>query len=327
MQIQVSELRQLRTLACMTSADGVRPATALLRAPINAQFTSLTVECLQQTRQLAARALDGFTELGPQSVVAADHAAVDEMPEEFREVRHNLIATGFSGAEGAAVNALDHFEALEHDVARIPAPVWSPLSLTRVALEGFTLACYLLDTTLSTEQRLARIAGLWATEADNSLKAARTFGADEEAHAQRNRAFVSEELAKGGIREEKAGNRLIKVWVEETWATPDVNLTEESTRLMPDGMPSPYRLTSGTAHCRPWMLERSASVDQSAALGYSGEMATVMTAVSVVAFSARHWAAMRAAYLGVDISPTLQEMNDLHGAYLQRILEARRTQK
>lgn len=50
--------------------------------------------------------------------------------------RPGIHATGIEGAHLALLNAEDHIRALERDVLRDPAPIWSPLTLCRATLES-----------------------------------------------------------------------------------------------------------------------------------------------------------------------------------------------
>lgn len=72
---------------------------------------------------------------------------------------------------------------------------------------------------------------------------------------------------------------------------------------MPKGAPSPYRLSSGAAHGRPWMLERSAT--KTADNQLVGEGSTTATAAFTVMFCMEAWAAAWGGYFGLDVSDHL----------------------
>ena len=85
-----------------------------------------------------------------------------------------------------------------------------------------------------------------------------------------------------------------------------LNLTDEVTRLMPDGAPSPYRVSSGAAHGRPWMLERSVTRTDDDQL--VGEDSTAEMAAVTVMLRMRAWVTAWGGYFNLDVTGQLADM-------------------
>lgn len=120
--------------------------------------------------------------------------------------------------------------------------------------------CHLLAPAISTETRLCRVAALWLDESPRARAAASTFGTEHAADVAGYHTFKLAELAAGGFTVEvNSRQRPLRVRLADAVARLEVILTDEITRLMPEGAPSPYRLSAGAAHGRPWMLQRSAA--------------------------------------------------------------------
>ncbi len=129
--------------------------------------------------------------------------------------------------------------------------------------------------------RLCGIAALWIEDSRPARTAASTIGAEHAADVDAHHQFKLAELMAGGFAiDVDARQRPLRVRLENAEAHVGLNLTHEVTKLMPAGAPSPYRLGSGAAHSRPWMLERSATRTQDGQL--IGEGATAGTAALTV---------------------------------------------
>jgi hypothetical protein len=212
-----------------------------------------------------------------------------------RGPRKRLLGLALEAAGLTTSNASDHLRALARDAVREPAPIWTSLTLARVVLEGLVLSCYLLDPAISTELRMARAAALHITEAQNQIKAAKSFPA----HVPPVDKHVGKALqlcTKAGAQVHQGHKgKFVGVSVDGHRAPMDINLTEATERYLPAGLPSTYRLTSGAAHSRPWMIASSATDGRKTDEGWAAEAATMMTAVMTVSFAmdayVRHWSA------------------------------------
>jgi hypothetical protein len=127
--------------------------------------------------------------------------------------------------------------------------------------------------------------------------------------------FKLAELAAGGFAVETGDRgRMRRVRFRHATAVLDYNLSAEITRLLPEGMPSPYRLGSGAAHARPWMLERSAT--ETGHGGYVGEGTTAVTAAATVMFCMKAWIAAWGGYFGLDVTAQLAAIDAVRRSYI-----------
>jgi hypothetical protein len=264
--------------------------------PINREFAETAATTIREAVDIVESA---FAEPANQdSPFQRDQAVIDAMNEDVREVRSRLIGTGISGSNMVFQNAIDHLRMLAVDATREPAPVWSPLTNTRVILETIVVACYMLEPGISTELRIARIAGMLIAEADKAYQADRTFTTAAEASSAAHRNETLSEMARGGIvLNGKPPKRSVRVGVERAQA--DLNMTYETTRLLNGSLPGePYRLLSGASHARPWLLRRVATEENGR---FTGQTATLATAVVTSLLSLEAWADCWSGYFGIEM--------------------------
>lgn len=100
----------------------------------------------------------------PAGVLKEDLAATSVMSPDVRDVRGRLLATGLDTVLLVQGHMVDHIRSLEQDLRRDPVPIWSTLTLARAVLESTALLCHLLDTSVSTEARLCRVAAQWLAD-------------------------------------------------------------------------------------------------------------------------------------------------------------------
>jgi hypothetical protein len=240
----------------------------------------------------------------PSGAFARDLAAIAAVPETAREVRSNLHATLTDAIRMFLAHAIDHTRALANDMERDPVPVWSPLTLSRAVQESTVWMCHVLDPAISTDTRLCRAAALWLDDSQPARTAAATFGAGHAADVAEYHKFKLSELAAGGFTiEADDRQRPVRVRLGQADALLKLNLTDEVTRLMPQGAPSPYRLSSGAAHGRPWMMERSATRADDGQL--AGEGSTSGAAALAVMLCMKAWVTAWCGYFGLDAAPQI----------------------
>ncbi|WP_369388882.1 hypothetical protein AB5J72_15780 [Streptomyces sp. CG1] len=157
-----------------------------------------------------------------------------------------------------------------------PPPVWSPLTLSRVVMEGELITEYRLDPAIPLNRRLARLAGVWRTDPTYAQRQAEAHGYGP-AQATQMLNYVEDALQKCQATP-RYGQRgkLAGYGFGSESASMDINITERATKVMPDWMPAPYRLTSGAVHNRPWTIGRAK--DLANGDGLAGEAATAMAA-------------------------------------------------
>ncbi|MGW4201695.1 hypothetical protein [Streptomyces sp. NPDC004726] len=140
--------------------------------PINEHFARDCAEVLSRLRRIAESALEVPDEgLDAGSIFCREVDVLHSLPDgPLKDARLQLHGLAVDGGWLTWMHAVDHVRALEHDVVRQPPPVWSPLALARVALEGCAFTGYLYDPAIPLAQRLARSAGMRITEAQNGIK-------------------------------------------------------------------------------------------------------------------------------------------------------------
>ncbi|MFF4356917.1 hypothetical protein [Streptomyces sp. NPDC001604] len=297
-------------------------AIRLFTVPITDDLAEEAVAILTRFRELADSALrvedtEAFHQ-NTDSLFWKEVAELDGLGEPLRSERRRLHGLLIETANLTKDNALDHVRALEHDIVMQPPPVWSPLTLSRVVLEGVLFSEYLIDPTIPLNRRLARLAGMWRTDATYALKQAEAHG-QEPAEAGQMLAYVEDALQKCQAveRHDRRGKVSGYSFGSESAAL-DINITERATKVMPDWLPAPYRLTSGASHNRPWMIGRAK--DLAGGDGLAGEAATVMAAVMTVLGSIEVVIGAFGEYFGVDVSEELEQMEEERVAFLYRAI-------
>jgi hypothetical protein len=97
-------------------------------------------------------------------------------------------------------------------------------------------------------------------------------------------------------------------------------MTDEMTRLLPVGMPSPYRLSSGAAHARPWMLERGAM--RTADVSLVGEGSTAATAAFTLMYCIIAWVKAWGVDFGVDVTRRMADISEVISAFISEVISA-----
>jgi len=297
-------------------------AVRLFTVPITEELAQEAAAILTRFRELADDALrvedpEAFGR-NTNSVFRREAAELDELPEPLRTERGSLHSLLLETASLTTENALDHVRALEHDILMQPPPVWSPLTLSRVVMEGVLFTEYLFDPTIPLNRRLARLAGMWRTDATYAQKQGEAHGY-ESAEAGQMLAYVEDALQKCQATERRNGQgKLIGYSFGSESASMDINITERATKVMPDWLPAPYRLTSGAAHNRPWMIGRAK--DLAGGDGFVGEAATVVAALMVAFGSIEVAVGVIGEYFGMDVTDALQQMEGERTAFLYRAI-------
>lgn len=278
------------------------------RAPMSRELADLIARSIGDSLT-HADAFNFPTGYVPAGAFRRDLEAVDAAPAKARDVRSNLLATMCEAVGMYLAHAIDHVRALENDLRRDPVPIWSTLTLCLAVQESTVWMSHLLDPSISTAQRLCRVAAQWFDDSRLARASAATFGAEHAADVQMYHGFKLSELEAGGFTVEQSDRgRPIRVRLDQNSALLELSLTDAVTRMMPDGAPSPYRLSSGAAHGRPWMLERSATKAADGQL--LGEGSTAATAAFTVMFCMEAWVPAWGGYFGLDVSDQLVAINE-----------------
>ncbi|MFI8768899.1 hypothetical protein ACIGN6_28880 [Streptomyces sp. NPDC053792] len=299
----------------MTEETGPPEGTPVtFEVPINELFARVSAQFLKDIRELVT---DGFPKEfgGPQSQLQRDAAAFEALPEPTRGARRSMQGMIVQTVQLSWTNALDQIRALEQDVVMQPPPVWSPLTLSRGVMESCLLLHYMIEPVVPVAKRLARCAGVWWSDIDHMRKAASAFGEEQVAGVAEKKAYVDRALADVGAVERTNNNgRLIGFEVDGEKAALDINFTEAAAAL-PSYLPAPYRLLSGAAHGRPWMIGRAGELTQGTGASLVGEAATVMTAVMAVYGSLETALSAWGGYFGMDFSELRKRLDERRNAF------------
>ncbi|QEU68197.1 hypothetical protein CP966_25320 [Streptomyces galilaeus] len=311
------------TVPSMSDVMPEGEAIRLFTVPISEELAQEAASILARFRDLADQALDvEDTDAFAQNTAALfrrEAAEIATLGEPLRSERQSLHGLLLDTAGLTTNNALDHVRALEHDILMQPPPVWSPLTLSRVVMEGVLFAEYLFDPSIPLNKRLARLAGMWMTDATHVQKMAAAIGSEEQAHAADMLAYVEDCLRKCQATERRnPSGKLIGYNIDGETAPMDMNITERAAAAMPDWLPAPYRLTSGAAHNRPWMIGRASTLAEGK--GLVGEAATVMAAVMVALGAVETVVKVFGEYFGVDVGDGLQQMEEERNLFLYRAI-------
>ena len=282
--------------------------------PITRPFAQACVAFLGTLRGLTGRAV-AAPALTPDSVFRQEVEALTAAPDGPRkDARLGLHRLLIDAGHLTWAHAVDHVRALEHDILMQPPPVWSPLALARVTLEGLAFTHYLYDPAVPLERRLARAVGLVVTEANKEVQAARGFGPEEQAGAQARKKEVDQlVLASGAVPRLDRSRRVTGYAVDGESAPGDHKIGGQTRLVLPEWARTSYPLLSGAAHGRPWMIARARSGD-----GWAGEAATVMAAVMTVAGALESGTATRSGYLNLDAGAVQSEMAAVREGFLRR---------
>jgi hypothetical protein len=297
-------------------------AIRLFAVPITDSLTREAASVLGRFRVLADVALrapdqDAF-DRDATSPFRQETAEIDALAEPLRGERSRLHAMIVDTADLTKDNALDHARALQHDILMKPPPIWSPLALSRVVMEGVLFSEYLLDPAISLDKRFARVAGVWVTDARHAQKQGEANGATPE-EARGMLDYAQDALRRCQATERFNDNgKLVGYSFGNESAPMDLNITERATKAMPEWLPTPYRLTSGAAHNRPWMIARAREL--SGGNGLVGEAATVMAAVMVSLGCIETVVGLFGTYFGVDVTESLEQMEEERIAFLYRAI-------
>jgi hypothetical protein len=221
-------------------------------------------------------------------------------------------ASGFNTASVATVGALDHlltwYQIVAGDLKRFPLPVFSHYTLARAAYESSLLTLWLLDPEVDSNERIGRG---YAAQV-RSLEDMRKFQSDagmtgEAANAPllHERLFAAARAA-GYVKRNATGEEVLTVPPPNM-----VDLFNRYDRQTVAGMPAwLYRILSGHAHGREWVMMRGAS--ESDVEGFDTTMNVIRPDLSLLC----HLAERTVAVVGRAIALHMHYRADAHGGPL-----------
>ncbi|MFC1401167.1 MULTISPECIES: hypothetical protein [Streptacidiphilus] len=191
---------------------------------------------------------------GDRSAFQVDLDDIRRMPADVVEARTLVYRTGTVRTHFAWEDARGHVEALAALLTRQP-PAFPPVTLARAVLEAAALAFHLQDSSESLTVRLARAAGLWATETAYEVDLTTAVSPQDATGALARRQEMVETFQQAGISllEDRRGHPLALQVERTTLEETGVNLTRTIGKLLPaNASLGVYTVLSGAAHSRTW---------------------------------------------------------------------------
>ncbi|MFF5424744.1 MULTISPECIES: hypothetical protein [unclassified Streptomyces] len=298
----------------MWDGTGVRP----FAVPINDDFAREAVETLRGYREMVEKCLMGTIDPSPDSPLGREMASVNATPDPLGANRGSFHKMLLEIAIMSWDTTLDHVRALEHDIARRPAPVWSPLVLARAALESCLVFDYLCEPEITGALRFARGAGLWRKDTNYSMSLAKILGQDEQGAALD--AYITKAFEECNIvARTNTSGKITGYIVDGAVANLDYNITDRTASRLPEWIPMPYGLLSGAAHGRPWMTDRARHIGEGTG-ALVGEAATVVAALQAVMAALEMGVRTWQGYFGLTLEARLRDLDQYRQLMSLRLL-------
>jgi hypothetical protein len=234
-----------------------------------------------------------------------DREAAKASPE-TQDGRAWLLAESIRHCELLSGAALDHALALEKSVTGRALPRYAPMTLARSVLEAVVQFCYLTDCDVDADSRLIRGAAQLLDSAREEETAVRGMRASVLPRGTLEmvvsmRANVEAWIETAGIRIQQAGKskRVVLAWPQGSPVNLNINMADELPKYIPD-VASAYRVGSGAAHGRRWMLHDPADEPGDVYLA-CGAVDLTFAALSALTIQSAQYAGHDASALGAGI--------------------------
>lgn len=250
-----------------------------------------------------------------EATMLRDREAAKANPE-TSEARAWLLTESVRHCERLATTGLDHALALEKCITGRPLPHYAPMTLARSVLEAVVQLCYLTDCDLDAGSRLVRGAAVLLDSARQEERAVREMraamlppGTMELVTSMRSN--VEAWIVAAGMEIQTVGKskRVVLSWPQGGSVNLSVNVTDELPKYIPR-VESAYRIGSGAAHGRKWMLHDPA--DEAGGIYMAcGAADLVFAALSVLAVRSAQYAGHDATAVGTRIAGRRQASGQL----------------
>ncbi|MEY9834964.1 hypothetical protein [Streptacidiphilus sp. EB103A] len=256
---------------------------------------------------------------GDQSAFQVDLDEIRRMPTGVADARTRVYRTGTVRTNFAWEDARGHVEALAGLLTRQP-PAFPPVTLTRAVLEAAALAFHLQDSSEPLTVRLARAAGLWATEAAYEVDLTTAVSPQDATGALARRREMVETFDRAGISllEDRRGHplalRLERTTLDET----GVNLTRTIGKLLPaNASLGVYTVLSAAAHSRTWAAAANGGpVPGSGGWGrLESQPSTTVQAVITTLVTLEYWVRTWGAFAGLATSEVADRIAGFTGRF------------
>jgi hypothetical protein len=197
-----------------------------------------------------------------------DTAVVKRVTGPKGKAQRTLVTLTQHQARLMLVNAYDHLVSLERLLGRDGAvSVYAHTTLSRAVCEAAVRCAWLLDSDVSTEERLARCCVLLFNGEEDRVRGARSLPADIYPEPKRQELVSNAQKSRDSCHEfiDAAGMKLVLDRKGKTiahilypQAKVQVPVKVQATTLMERFLPSVpgwYGMSSATAHSSPWTLQ------------------------------------------------------------------------
>lgn len=293
----------------------VRPPSADIPLPLLVTRCRRALE--QEARDLKA-ALDAYADISPTSgnLFSDDVGTATHADRRVREGQLNILALGHYQARLTYVNAFDHLSSMARLLGSDGAmSLYAHTTLSRSVAEAAVRHAWLLDPSISYEQRITRCAAVAYYGAENKLKGAKqslvrapqrvrdSLISKASAESDQIRALINQAGMEFGLDKKGRDVARIKLCGSDV-STP---IKFETGPLMEELLgesPGWYLLSSGVSHSGPWVLHSAVVGDRAGPeLSLTPDLLEV-AAASQTAISASELVLERhATYFGFDPGP------------------------
>lgn len=232
-------------------------------------LVSMARRALEQEARSLKAAVDEYADGTPTPgcCCQADTVSARRATSRFRKAQQQLFASGQHQARLTLVNAYDHLVSMGRLLGSDGAmSLYARTTLSRSVCEAAVRHAWLLDPSISYEERITRSAAMLLANAENRLAGAReipdrNLGADTVQMLVSNCAAECDQvcklIARAGmdLASDRTGRKTARVELCDPAVKVPVKLDIGSlmAALLPDS-PGWYRISSGIAHSAAWVL-------------------------------------------------------------------------
>jgi hypothetical protein len=297
----------------------VRPPNPEVKLPHLVNKSRLAVEL--EARALKA-ALDdyGKSRPAPGCHHQADIASARRADRRFRKAQQHLLAAGQHQAQLMLVNAYDHLVSLGRLLGSDGAmSLYAHTTLSRSVCEAAVRHAWLLDSSITYEERITRSAAMLFANTENRLAGARqvpvhNVGATTAQKLIDNCAAEHDQVCKllerAGMDRalDRTGKKTARIELRNpvTKVAVKLDMGPLMNSLLPDS-PGWYRISSGIAHSAAWVLSDAIAGTSGPDLALTPDLMEVAAAAESSISASALIIERHATYYGYDPEPRVRQ--------------------
>lgn len=297
----------------------VRPPSAEVKLP------HLVIKS-RRAVELEARALKGALDDYASSTPApgcqhqADIASARRADRRLRKAQQRLLAVGQQQAKLMLVNAYDHLVSMGRLLGSDGAmSLYAHTTLSRSVCEAAVRHAWLLDPSISYEERITRSAAMLVANAENRLAGAKEIPARnldpstvqkliDNCAAEYDQVRKLVDRAGMDLARDRAGKKTARVELRSPAVKVPVKLEigPLMASLLPDS-PGWYRISSGIAHSADWVLQDAVAGTTGPDLMLTPDLMEVAAAAESAISASALIIGRHATYFGYDPEPRVRQ--------------------